>query len=569
MLCLSSIKPFLTENAMEKAIYLKDLGVMIEPKEQLFFYEETTTVFMSRHFPDFCQTSLTIFGQRLCTDRSDEKNSAQVKDLLVAECSKQWTEQLDLLQTITTTSEKRTKRSALATLAVFAGIVSALTATFSAIYHIFSEHEMIKHRSNEMYVKASRGSLITANIAERLEHTDYNLNNLICDADIIKNVQLRTLHANFLMQHNTRIVESEVLALQFGELPHNSNFLNVLQNICLSFEPNDKSFCQAMIYSGNLKVNFNGIVVKNNALVTLTKVEMPIQAFQFRLNYPVKLFNAGTYKDNQFSKINVPNHAIITDKADVFELDTTKCGLNFCSLNAVDLTSASRCLRSLLLNQTDHCVQIMDVNPICNFIRTNAGHIIQARDGIFFPVSDSTISAVNIVNSTILFRTGGRLLCQNAQLNSTHMLSNPAVTHKFNSSFSLIEEIQIIPITNVQQIERKNSPDLKIATELRELYRLDDKLLIGKQNYKTLNVIIITAFVVTMIFSLVFIVCYKIEFLRYLQRLLKGNAWPLCKNIKQTSIDKGNDAEVQTETELMLISGNKSTSFYPGLETVN
>ena len=520
-ICLFIITKSEPQNANDYPVYFDDLGTFVEKHDELFFYGETAEIYFSRHYPDACGKLKTdkILNTRVCVDRYDSKNSREVLEGLVKECSTQWGEQIQLLQSTTIQkvrrrrmtvgrltvrkSVPRVKRVALATVGLFAGIISAVTGVFSTLFKIFNDVKINSFKTDQIYTRSRQGTLIAASIADRETENSYTINNIVCDSDALKNLQLRKLHANILLNQNVQYIENEVLNLSFGSLPRNTNFLSNILKICTSFQPNTIHFCKAMVYSNNLGIDFEGVTISNNTLVSLIKLQMPIQSQQFQHNSGLHIINMGNFLNGQFFKISIPNESIVTLNGDVYSLDKSLCNKNFCDINSLELNDKARCLSSILVGKSDHCVNIFGSPPNCNFKRTNTGHIITSVNGLYFPTNTGSISAIGLQNKTFFAKHAGRLLCRDGKKNSTHLLSGPSISHRFNSTIKFVDFHYAKNLKNLSTIQRRFTKDKKLNNQLKEIYKNDDHLNIGQQNIPTPTVIIILSFLVYIVSSLV------------------------------------------------------------------
>ena len=315
-----------------------------------------------------------------------------------------------------------------------------------------------------------------------------------------------------------------------------------------------------MIYTDSLEITFDGLTIKNNALVALIRYNMPIQANQFKENFSFKLLNLGNYLKNNYFKINVPEHAVLSSNNDVYELNRGACVKNFCDINAIKLSFRSRCISNLLQNSTKFCVNIFQERPNCSFIRSKSGHIITSKNGIFFPLTDSTLSATKLVNTTIMTKKAGRLLCQNGNHNSTHILTSVHAQNKFNSSVKMVDLISVGHIKNVSNIKRELSFDMQTSKDLEKLFELDDNLTIGSNNIPTLTVVFVTSFVIFLIGLLCYVLSKK--------AITHFPRFSIFQNRMRSILgkEKSNTSTTQTEFSLTLINDSKIEQIYPSSE---
>ena len=260
--------------------------------------------------------------------------------------------------------------------------------------------------------------------------------------------------------------------------------------------------------------------MRNNALIAAYRFTLPVESPQFKQNQPLAVINSGTFFKSHFFRLGLPSKLIITAVYDVFALDDSKCVSDICPINSVTLNQASRCARSLLSNQTFFCSNIESESPHCLFTRTSAGHLITTTNGIIFPATKSVLSARRIINATILLESGGKLLCQDHGMNSSHILSDPHIKNRYNSTFELEQPFQHALVLNITQINRQLALTHQFKTDIDNLYKLDDNLTVGQTQVPTILIIITSSLIITTT-GILCVYCWKTSGLLKIFNLVK------------------------------------------------
>ena len=483
--------------------YMPSIGVYLDRSNTpLYFKENSVEIFLSRHYKSNCEEIRKKQIQNLvrCSDYKDQKRSAEIMENIIEECNRIWQNEMQNLAFISDNNQhsmnKRAVNPALIMqgMSLFSGLLPSVTNIFNNIYHFFTSAQL-KHEVRDMEVKGSKSNLAFANVGRQLHLDVLTINELVCESESLKNAELLKVHASLLVTKNVESIESEILNLNFATLPRNTDFLKVIFEICLSIKSNNEPFCKYCIYNGEINVRFDGLVATGELLVSLIKLDIPVMSKELLIQNVITVTNIGYFNKTTYNKLSLPEKAIVTSNDFIFELDTSLCFKKACHINAVSQSTRSRCLSSLIENATIGCENIISEPPLCLSKRVPSGHLIACKHDMYFPLSERSLEARRLINETLYTADPGRLLCIDGFKNSTHILSEPIVALRFNSTMVLKETLVINTVIKPIAIENKLSESLKLIESLETIYKNDDHLKFGSKNIDTKLIILLSSLI--------------------------------------------------------------------------
>ena len=475
--------------------YYQSIGVYTEEtKENIFFKEGTITVYLSRHYASRCSTikNEQFLNLRYCGSKKVDDKVKSILDAVEKECDAIWFRRMTQIGQLT--SRIREKRQAagyiIGTLHIFSSLIKSLTSIFSDMYHIYHEHKLIQNQ-DKLYIKGKDGSIIAANLAKNLNLDINELHDMMCDYRALSDINFVKIHANLLLQASIKSIEEEVLNFQFGILPKTVDFLTTAMEICSSIRGNSVEFCRYSIFNQEIGLKWDGLTTTKKSLVGLVKLKVPIMASDLAIESFITIKNIGMFSPTKnYMIVDLPDYAIKTKTGFIYEITSSTCSNKICHTNNVQQTVRSRCLFSITHEQTTLCQNIIKKTPHCYYLRVNGGHIIVAINAIFFPTDRNVLDAIKIANQTYFAKSPGRLLCDSLSgYNSSHILTEPYTSVKFNSTLQLMESVNIVKTINMSKMTSRLSQNLKLIHDLETLYKTDDKVAIGNKDINILNVI--------------------------------------------------------------------------------
>ena len=566
--------------------YYNDLGTYVAKSGRIFFTDTTTTVFLSRHYPNTCtEAKLDDYQRATSCANVKAKEVEAIFNAIIDECDKAWNEQVQQLkssipqprakrQNITEpVREKRELATILTGISIFSTLLSSLTGLFSHLYHFFKHEELSLQQQflkETMQVKAQQSNLIAANVAKN-SYTQINiLSDALCNTDILASLKIKQLQANIILRENVKIMEQEVLSLSYGDMPRNLDFLNIVHDLCTRVEANDETYCREVIYANEIEIIFDGVTVQNDIVVGLIRLEMPVQSRNFHENFHYEITNMGNYNKDQFFYVPLPKYALMAQTKTVYTLDTDLCKNHICHINSVRLDNDARCFQSLLLNKTEHCVRINSEEPGCIFKKVELGTIIVANHAIYFPTSKDSVQAITLRKRSILTKTAGRLLCIGPGFNSTHIISAPGITIRGYSKLKPLEDINVKHGINITRVTKIDSEAIELAKNLETIYESDDHLEINGTNYGTLYVIVFFSVLCPVVIAIIFIISHNREFLKIKFQTYLRWVWPKRRTRVDIRPDNSQiDTELVDQTDKLVLKNGSKVEIYPKLDNEN
>ena len=568
--------------------YLSQIGSYLTREGPIIFKETSVTVYLTRHYTNACVNSKfeDIKAATKCNSNYENKKASEVFDAIVAECDKIWNSQIENLKNTLphsrikrqnntndekiNTRNRRELASVMAGVSLFVNLITTLTGIVSGMYHFFREKELTNaHRS--LYLKNKKSNLIAATIAKDNTHNINLLNEVICNSNILNSLELKELHTNFILRDNIRDIEQELLSLSYGDLPRSVSFISSILELCTKIGKNTRQFCKRLIYTNTIELNFEGTTVRNGVLVGMLTLEIPVQSNNFDNNYSFKITNMGNFGNNTFFLVPLPDYALIASNGNTYSLDKTKCNRDLCDINALKLNNKARCFNSLLKYKTSFCLSINSEPPGCVFHRVKLGTIITATNAIFFPVSANSVSAISINRQTILVKTAGRLLCKGDNFNSTHILEEPHIFIKGNSSLKLTERVIIKNAFNLSMVDHIDSKQIALEKELLAIYETDDTLSVGEREYRTIWVIVIISLLITLFTTAIYLIIRFRKTLTNVYRTYFEKVRSIRGNHKTNQMNNKDSAIIETETKFngenqILLINKEQNVLYPNID---
>jgi len=564
----------------------------MEERNRLLFFENDIDVFLSRHYTSPCSDldRLKFVGLDYCSSKSARKSFDESFEQLQRTCTRTWQQAVFNLTRITMTQphsvpqlraqaarlnanyehSARATRSVTAAgivtgIGILSTLVSSITTTVSTIFHFFKSREMAKN-SHTMYIKSRGASLAAAEIAENTVSDLKTISQALCDENFHTNQAIAEMYVNIILRESVRSIELEVLHFNFGTIPKTSSFLSTLLKLCKEIEPNVEDFCKHLIYAGGIKLEFRGLTIKNGFLVSLVKVNVPIQSILFMENKHIEIINLGSYLGGRYFQVDLPRDIIIDNDGTFYSLNRALCSGPCCDINSVMVTEGARCLSNIVSNKTQFCTTMYMSPPRdCSFRKVNMGTMIRAESGVFFPIGSAPFGAFSINKKAHFTSSKGRLLCKNSGgYNTTHIITPGFISLRHNSSVRIDPLIKINRKFNFTETDFMLSETLELAKKIKNLYSIEDTINIGGTEHPILISIIWISSVIFLI-CFIILVCfyYGKDLINFTQDKI-SKFWGLSNNKK--SINKKLDDKIDTnETELTLINAGKH-AIYPELQ---
>ena len=557
-------------------------GLIIKESEPTMFYDNFNKIFYTRYYINQCDQNIfkkILLGNQRCQNTTTTQTE-KILDTIVKQCSHIYEMEIEELRQI----NNRVRRSTLSNIyngvQLFGGISSFLINLGTSVYN-YIESKSLKTNNAKLLIGQKNNKITAANIARFSVEQSFELNHMICDLSVITESEILDLYATFLIKDQVKFIENEIISFSFGTYPRTKEFLFNLLTICEGFNGNTPDFCRKVVYNNLIKIKFDGIKIDNGAIVALIKIDIPIMSNVF-VNFERKdIINLGLFNNSEYAKLRVPEAIIQNNENKMFELDIKQCYKNLCPTNAIYDSLENKCLLSLISKiNSENCELIISEAPLCKFIRENSGYFITAKEGLFFPTSQTSEPVIEIRNSNILIKEEGRLLCIDRKYNhnTTHNLVSPYLTSVHNSSFHMLKEI-IISSTELKskflrktlskelnlqyELNRIDKNDLNQNEKLISLHNSDDHIMVKNWNINTLTVIITTSVIITVIILSLYVLLkyWSVDF-KTIYHYMK-NKWS--EKVTKTPIQKQNtesDPHSKLDEVTILINDSKSV-IYP------
>ena len=588
--------------------FYESIGVYLEERTELLFHENNLDIYLSRHYGSPCDNldRKRFIGLDFCATKGGRRNFDESFNKLEETCTRMWEDAVRNLTKLTMTQphsvpelraqaamlnkhrnkrtpnvgsmddemtqrhetpiarEPRSVSAVITGIGILSSLVSSLTTGISGIYHFFQSRK----QNQKLYLKTKNSMLSAAEIATNNVHDLKAISVALCDENFHTNLLLAEMYTNMLLRDSVRTIENEILSYNFGTIPKTSSFLSTLLDLCTSIEPNNERFCKHLIFSGGVDLEFNGLAIKNGFLVSLIKINIPIQSVLFMKNMHLEVINLGSYNQQKYFQIQLPQDVIVTDDT-FYSLNRGLCNGIVCDINSVMVQETARCLRSIVSNRTQFCTSVFMTPPRdCSFRKVTQGTLIRAAAGVFFPTGQTPFGAVSLNKRAMFTSSQGRLLCQNSGgYNTTHILTPGHILIK-NSTSVLEPRVKINRNFDFNKTNIMLSETLELARKIKDLYSIDDTINInGTEQSIFLTMVIISTII--SISGLTLYVTFHYRKLLYNFTISTISTLRGLKNKTGKEAMELGDNENQEELGLTLINESQKTTIYPKLRIEN
>ena len=332
---------------------------------------------------------------------------------------------------------------------------------------------------------------------ELLEHKLINNTHLIHQSNNIllsRLVELETKHCElhnriFLENEMTRMiatVESEILSVSLGQIPHQANFVKGVLESCSKIG-NTPRFCHRVLDANLISLTFNGLTFEheNSTLISYATLKIPVEKTSMSKVGRFEVVNLGAWLADQFFKLDIEGTFIRGRDNEIFELDQEKCNKNFCPFEAIRVQTP-KCLSSLIANSTEGCEIIFQNHPAyCEIRNFGPNFLIAIPEGDIIYSNPITTEAIH--NQTILIKDKVTLSCHGPSGTKTVALHDEIFVHSSHHS-----ELNLLTL-ELSETPRTFSRNLKVLSDISDLKDSEDSILIGKSDMKISLVILLGA----------------------------------------------------------------------------
>ena len=473
-----------------KTLYNHELGILHESLTQIHVTDTPVKIFYSRAYPNLCKSSILdqTFERVSCPNRSGEKYKERVYNSILYQCHHLWTTDIERLSTYFNSTEAeifrhrrhtgtvnnndfsdiyhpfhaRSKRSlSLSGLVLFSNLISNFGSIFSVAFSFF-EHarvqKAIKLQSRDLKVKIFESNQVASSLFLESNIAISELASAVCDTSLMSNNALLQITTLNLVKSNIKEIESEIFELGFGVIPKNKDFFDLIFKFCRNIKPNSRVFCNSLLWSGQIKIDFQGLILKNGIVQANMVIEIPRESTNFKNNQLLKIINVGKFSEGSFKKLSVPNYAIRSEKEFIYGLDFSKCKNSFCPNEAVFVDNQVDCFTNILQNDTQNCISVTSQPPRCSFSQFRFGYLITAADA---EIIQHKISKRFIKNTSLILDEPGTLICHHKNMRDTLHILDPKIIYESNDrnlkiDFKILSFGNIKNISTVDATEKKN-----------------------------------------------------------------------------------------------------------------
>ena len=552
-----------------KTLYNHELGVLYESLEQVHIYDTPAKIFYSRAYPNLCKSSILdqTFERVTCPTRNGEKYKERVYNSILHQCHHLWEKDIETLSKLFNSTETeifrqrrhtgivnndfsdiyhpfyaRSKRSiTLSGLVLFSNLISNFGSIFSLAFSFF-EHarvqKAIELQSRDLKVKISESNQVASSLFLESNIAISDLASAVCDTTLMSNNALLQITTLNLVKSNIKEIESEIFELGFGVIPKNKDFFDLIFKFCRNIKPNSRVFCNSLLWSGQIKIDFKGLILKNGIVQANMIISIPRESTNFKNNQLVKIINVGKFSEGSFQKLSVPNYAIRSEKEFIYGLDFSQCKNSFCPNEAVFVDNQVDCFTNILQNNTKNCISVTSQPPRCNFSQFRFGYLITASNA---ELIQHKISKRFIRNTSYILDEPATLICHHKNMRDTLHILDPKIIYETNER-NLKIDFKILSFGNISNISSVDATEEKIKNRFQKLEASEDKININNKDISTLKVII-TAGAISLISNLAIVFCFlKLDsiqkfFARHLNRLASRKAAKSLRQRTRTSLE--------------------------------
>ena len=330
---LPSTPAFKFDPSDNKTLYNHELGVLYESLDQIHVYDTPVKIFYSRAYPNLCKSSILdqTFERVSCPTRNGQKYKQRVYNSILHQCHHLWEKDIEALSKLFNSTETeifrqrrhtgivyndfsdiyhpfhaRSKRSiSLSGLVLFSNLLSNFGSIFSIAFSYF-EHarvqKAIELQTRDLKVKIFESNQVASSLFLESNIAISDLASAVCDTTLMSNNALLQITTLNLVKSNIKEIESEIFELGFGVIPKNKDFFDLIFKFCRNIKPNSRVFCNNLLWSGQIKIDFKGLILKNGIVQANMIISIPRESTNFKNNQLVKIINVGKFSDQRFKK---------------------------------------------------------------------------------------------------------------------------------------------------------------------------------------------------------------------------------------------------------------------------
>ena len=407
-----------------------------------------------------------------------------------------------------TTIKHRSKRD----LSLAFGIISTGAALINAIkssveiYHMskrIDEHEKATLEIIEDYKKEH---IEYAEMSSFLSDDLRGLGRAFCaqTSDMAKmhGSQIATKVIDDYMAHTME----EVLSINRGLSPLKLDYYYDMIRLCRQLNPTNR-FCQLAYRNNLIETSYRGVVLADdNSLQLLISIKLPIEVKGFWASKLSYIANTGYFKDGHYLKFDLPKAVVLTDtehSTQIMTIDPSLCQGPVCSYSAVSFDQTTKCVSALLANNTDFCTAT-DYGPaenICDFHRIgNDGNLITVSKAELTTEHTSEFPNIRKIDlSTTFLSEDATLSCLTSHGKNTIRLQGTLAAQYRAIKMKTYNYPEFLNITQ-EDFEIHKSLPFKVHSNIKDLKRSDDNILLGSTQLPTLALIGV-GFFISILFS--------------------------------------------------------------------
>jgi hypothetical protein len=334
---------------------------------------------------------------------------------------------------------------------------------------------------------------------ELLEHKVINNTNLILQSNNVLLSRLDLLEIKHCEVHNQIFldnelnhmiseIESEILSVSLGKIPHKADFVRGLLESCFKLG-NTPKFCHRALNANLISLEFKGLTFESedSILISYVSLQIPIEKTSLSKVSRIEIINLGAWLADQFFKLDIEGTFIRGIDNQLFELDEERCRKNFCPFEAVRIHD-TKCLGSVLANSTEGCEMRFQNAPVyCEVRPFGPNFLVNVPDGDIIYNTHQPITTKAIKNQTILISEQVTLSCNGPSGTKNIALFDEILT--FSSHYKAFKPLAL----DLTQTSRSFASHLQILSDISNLKDSEDSILIGKSDLKISLVVLLSA----------------------------------------------------------------------------